>query len=629
MAAATPPEPTVSTDASVAISWMAQRSEARDRSTGRDIHRASFGLWLTLALGTALVSSTGAALSPVATRAAASPEPFATGAAVRLAAGDTLLVPGSNTFSSARSRTETRLVVEGRRRRAAGASVGPDFDGDGYADLAVGAPYTNIRKRDTGAVHVFYGRPAGLRGTGRQVWSQASEGIADKPERGDQFGWTVAHGDFDGDGYSDLAISARWEDTGAQDSGAVHVLYGSASGLTSARAQFWHRGSQGIPGRPGRRDEFGWVLAAADFDGDGRDDLAIGVHRADIGGARDAGSVHVIYGSVTGLTAKGSQVWHQDSLGIPDRAEVEDHFGKAIAAGDFDGDGFADLAVGVPYEDRHVHRMGIVHILHGTRRGLSARRTQVWHQDSAGILEHAEERDQFGQSLAAGDFDRDGFDDLVVGVWFEDYRNTLSNEGGFHVIYGSRRGLRAKGNQFWHRDRPGVTGPGARDSDRFGQALGVADFDGDGFDDLAVGFPSADLGRGIHQNRGAVHVFYGSRRGITARRDQYFTQDSPGVLDRSEPYDNFGTTVAGADFDGDGFDDLAVGIPYEDFQSRDDGAVWVIHGSRSRLDPGRDRLLAAASSGLTHRERRGGRFGWSISGQGAASGSHKLTRPDL
>jgi hypothetical protein len=256
------------------------------------------------------------------------------------------------------------------------------------------------------------------------------------------------------------------------------------------------------------------------------------------------------------------------------------------------------------------------------------RRSQVWHQDSPGIRERAELRDQFGQSLAAADFDGDGFDDLAVGVWFEDYRNAFSNEGGVHIIYGSRRGLRAKDNQFWHQDSPG-TKDRTHISDQFGQTLAAADFDGDGFDDLAVGAPSTDLRPGVHQNQGAVHVFRGSRRGLTARGDRYLTQDSPGVKGRSEKQDHFGASLSGADFDGDGYADLVVGIPWEDLRSKNDGAVYVIQGSKRGLTRARDRLWSSSGSDLPRRERRGARFGWSLSSERPASGTPRTASPRI
>ncbi len=503
----------------------------------------------------------------------------------------------------------------------------PDFDGDGYADLAIGAPYARNGRVNAGEVHVLYGSVDGLDKRRRQIWGQNSPGIGDRPQHGDQFGWSISVGDFDGDHYTDLAIGARFEDRGAYQAGVVHVLYGGPGGLSADRSQVWNQASPGIADRPERGDQFGWSMVAGDFDGDGYSDLAIGAHHEDLD-APDAGVVHVLYGTPKGLKARRSQLWSQASRGIAEVPEADDQFGRALAVADFDRDGFADLAIGAQYEGRAVDRAGVVHVLHGSRRGLSTRGAQLWHQDSPGIAEQAERRDQFGQSLAAADFDGDGFGDLVVGVWFEDYLNPLSNEGGFHVIYGSRQGLRAKGNEFWNQDTAG-TRDRTHPSDRFGQALTVADFDGDGRDDLAVGSPSTDLGKGIHQNRGAVHVFPGSRRGLSSDGDRYLTQDTPGVLGRAEYNDHFGEALGSADFDGDGHADLAVGIPFEDRRARDDGAVYVVHGSRNGLATDRDYFIDFTKQGVVPRPRREVYFGWSLSSERGYAGVPRTADPDI
>jgi hypothetical protein len=133
----------------------------------------------------------------------------------------------------------------------------------------------------------------------------------------------------------------------------------------------------------------------ADFNGDSRADLAIGAPREN-----DAsGVVHVLYGSPTGLTASGSQLWSQDSPGIAGVAEPFDQFGWALATGDFNGDGRTDLAVGAYSENDFA---GVVQVLYGSPTGLTAAGSQLWSQDSPGIIGVAESTDFFGGALAAG-----------------------------------------------------------------------------------------------------------------------------------------------------------------------------------------------------------------------------------
>src|SRR5690606_6316400 len=102
-----------------------------------------------------------------------------------------------------------------------------------------------------------------------------------------------------------------------------------------------------ILGTPQANDLFGYALATGDFDGDGLDDLAVGVYRDRASGEDGAGAVNVLYGHAGGLADPRNQLWHEDSPGVLGTPEVNDFFGAAVAAGDFDGDGFGDLAIGV------------------------------------------------------------------------------------------------------------------------------------------------------------------------------------------------------------------------------------------------------------------------------------------
>jgi hypothetical protein len=419
-----------------------------------------------------------------------------------------------------------------------------DFDGDGYVDLAVGVPGEDVGTvTDAGAVHVLYGAGDGLTAADNRLWHQDSADIEGVAENYDYFGQALAAGDFDGDGYKDLAVGVPAENIGTLSNvGGVNIIYGSASGLTATDNQLWHQAFPDIDDTAEVGDQFGYSLAAADFDGDGRDDLAVGVVYEDVGNVANAGAVNVIYGSADGLTAAGDWWFHQDTPDILDAVLINEMFGWALAAGDFDGNGYADLAIGVPGEDcGSTSSAGAVHVVFGSSAGLTAAGNQFWHQDIFGVQDTAEAWDRLGRALAVGDFDGDGYDDLVIGVPYEDVGSTV-DAGAVNVMYGADGGLTITGNWWFHQDTPGFLDTPAEEYDYFGQALAAGDFDGDGFTDLAIGAPYEDVG--ITVDAGAVNVVFGSTDGLTAAGNQYWHQDSTDVLNTAEDGDRFGQALA-------------------------------------------------------------------------------------
>jgi hypothetical protein len=418
-----------------------------------------------------------------------------------------------------------------------------DFDGDDYADLAIGVPNEDVGiVTNAGAVQVLYGAGGGLTATGDQLWHQDSAGIEDGAEQNDWFGQTLATGDFDGDGYDDLAIGVPAEAVGSLDSaGAVNVIYGSAGGLAAGGNQIWHQDSDGIQGTAEAGDQFGYSLAAADLDGDGYDDLAIGVVHEEIGYVQRAGAVNVIYGAESGLTDEGDWWFHQDTSGIRDTSETDDVFGWALAAGDFDGDGYADLAIGAPGED-YVGKdnVGVVHLVFGSGGGLDVTGDQFWHQDIDGTQNAAEDGDRFGQVLTVGDFDGDGHDDLAVGIPYED-NGTIVDAGAVHAFYGTDGGLTTVGNWWFHQATSGMR-DFTEEDDCFGLTLAAGDLNGDGYVDLAIGVPYEDIV--TIADAGAVNVVYGSSDGLTTVWNQYWHQDVDGVINIAEARDRFGSALA-------------------------------------------------------------------------------------
>ena len=419
-------------------------------------------------------------------------------------------------------------------------------------------------------------------------------------------------GDFDGDGFDDLAIGVPLEDMDGQtDSGAVHILYGAPKYLRANQDQFWHLNSQGINGEAVAGDMFGSAMAVGDFNGDGFDDLAVGAPGADATGITDAGTVHVIYGTNTGLRSNKDQRWHQDSDGVEDQAEPLDEFGTTLVAGDFDNDGFDDLVIGVPLEDvEGLNDAGHVHVLYGTGNGLRSAGSQLFEQGfNAGVEGEMQAGDMFGSALAVGDFDNDGRDDLIIGVPNDSVDGT-GGAGAVHVLYGTSNGLGVDDDQWWTQNSNDIVDE-AEPGDLFGFSLAVGDFDGDNRDDLVVGIPGENIG--ALADAGAIQVLYGHSTGLRSNANQFIHQDVEGVNDTADFNDQFGYALGAGDFNNDDNDDLVIGIPFEDLHGQGEaGAIAVFYGNSSGLAIAGDRFFHQDSDGFRGSIKDQDQFGAAI-----------------
>ncbi|MFC9279284.1 FG-GAP-like repeat-containing protein [Streptomyces collinus] len=408
------------------------------------------------------------------------------------------------------------VVVPPASASGAAAPVRDDFNGDGYADLAVGAPHGTVGgQAQAGYVTVMYGGPHGLSTGHRTIISRSTGGVPGDPAKNQRFGLQLSKGDLDGDGYADLVIG-----TGSSTAGAV-VVWGGAHGLTG-----------------------GTSIAATDtqtgdFDGDGHLDLAvfragfaagddpigttaalwkgplkrsgaaaaktpfdhahlqyIDIHDGATGDINRDGRSDLV---LTGYCGDGSYCSRVYVSGPSGLAQPADWYpsGDSAALGDVDGDGYADLVTGFSDDNS-------VTVVPGTASGLGAQGTWTsYTQDTPGVPGAREEEDSFGASVSVADVTGDGIADVAIGAPGEN-----GAEGVVDVLRGSRTGLTGAGAQAFTQDTRGV--PGAAEAgDGFGQTVKLLDLDRDHHADLAVDATNEDRGNGT------VWVLRGRSTGVT------------------------------------------------------------------------------------------------------------------
>jgi hypothetical protein len=305
-----------------------------------------------------------------------------------------------------------------------------NFNGDGFDDLAIASPALNT---NAGAIRIAYGGASGLAVPGTVI-DQDTPGVEDTREAQDLFGYSLAAGDFDGNGGDDLAVGVVNEN----QVGFVQVLFSTASGIDPALDLLLSQDA--VAGNGELNDQFGFALAAADFDGDGKDDLAIGSPGEALGGSNEitnTGMVVVVYGSTSAsFDLAHTQAWGQGGILGVDTAEIGDRFGAALAAGDFDADGYADLAIGQPEEDVTGTNDGALTVHMGGPNGFSQLRARFLAAGTDGLSGPIQAHSNYGFAAASGDFDGDGSADLVIGAPYHNQDGTILDSGLEVILYG-------------------------------------------------------------------------------------------------------------------------------------------------------------------------------------------------
>jgi hypothetical protein len=375
----------------------------------------------------------------------------------------------------------------------------------------------------------------------------------------------TAH-DYNRDGYADLVIGVPDGEVNGRKAGRIEVVYGSPGGPAPGARKVIDLGPAAAPG--GR---FGAALASGDFDGDGYADLAIGAP-----GRGDArGSVAVFFGSAQGLSDK--------AVMLP-RPPSARGFGARLAAGDFNQDGRHDLAVAGHYS------VWVAYSGSRVRQGRAGWETVM--RDTADI-----------GPIAAGDVTGDGHADLAV-IYSDD---DPADEATGVVYRGSPRGLSG---------RMDGTFPGWGVGD-----LAIADFDGDGFGDIAAGNAHEDA----EETTGQVYLTRGSADRL-AETPVHLTLKTAGMPAYPEETSGFGSALATGDVNGDGYADIAVGA---DGGQR--GTAFVLYGGRSGLSTQGAQVYEPKPLGVTDGSVQG--FGLAVAvadldGDGAAEVAVTTRAPD-
>lgn len=366
-----------------------------------------------------------------------------------------------------------------------------DFNGDGTDEIALGDRNSQNSTNLGGAVFIMQRASNG-------TWGQVEEIVQGLgtyngvDEEDDNFGSELASGDFDGDGYDDLAIGVRGESIegspGIQSAGAAHVVYGSASGLSGTNDHVFMASTDGLDIAADNSDQYGYALAAGDFDDDGDDDLAIGVpNRLCPNGGQRSGGVVILHGSITlGLSTIDSQSFQPGQNGMLGDCTAGANFGHALDSGKVNGQAYDGLAIGAPLTNVvGVEGAGAVHLMFGTPGGLNPGGNMlITPADLAGGV--PEEFGQFGNQLTIGSL-RTGTRSLAI----SSARETVSGlvgAGALWIIHGGNGSATissANAERWVASANLRIGPPGAED--HFGNTTAIGDFNDDGVSDLVIG----------------------------------------------------------------------------------------------------------------------------------------------
>ncbi|ALQ50861.1 VCBS repeat-containing protein [Nitrosomonas ureae] len=375
-----------------------------------------------------------------------------------------------------------------------------DVNGDGFDDLIVGSSYADPNGSLSGSSYVVFGKASGFDAAMNLFSLDGSNGFRlDGNAVYDRSGLSVSGaGDVNGDGFGDVIVGAYGADPSGNDSGSSYVIFGRASGFDAAMNLSSLDGSNGfrLDGETEHDESGRSVSSAGDVNGDGFDDVIITARYAFPHGY-GSGSSYVVFGRASGFDAAmnlsgldGSNGFRLDGVSVYDI--------PVSGAGDVNGDGFDDVIIGAPDADPNGSYSGFSYVVFGKASGFDATMDLSGLDGSNGFrLDGETEHDESGRSVSsAGDVNGDGFDDVIVDARDSSYV-VFGRASGFDAVM-NLSGL--DGSDGFRIDRVTI------DNFSPGSVSGAGDVNGDGFDDLIVGSPGANVNGA---NSGSSYVIFG------------------------------------------------------------------------------------------------------------------------
>jgi hypothetical protein len=479
--------------------------------------------------------------------------------------------------------------VSGADRSGRSVSSAGDVNGDGLADVIVGARNDDPNGGYSGASFVVFGKTDGTAVELSAIEENSNAGgfVINGVTAGDYSGISVSSaGDVNGDGLADVIVGARNDDpNGNSSSGASFVVFGKTDGsaveLSAVEADNDNDGF--VINGVSPYDQSGIsVSSAGDVNGDGLADVIVGARGDDPNGNSYSGASFVVFGKTDGSAVELSAIEENSNAGgfVINGVTAGDQSGISVSsAGDVNGDGLADLIVGSFFYDMmNGGYSGASFVVFGKTDGSAVELSAVEAGAGGFVINSVGANGQSGHSVSsAGDVNGDGLADLIVGAFRDSPNGSLS--GASFVVFGKTDGSAVELSAV-EAGTGGFVINGVSGGDQSGFSVSSAgDVNGDGLADLIVGARNDDPNEG---GSGASFVVFGKTDGSAVELSAVEAGTGGFVINGVSTYDQSGISVSSAgDVNGDGFADLIVGAADDDPNGNNSsGASFVVFGGQ-------------------------------------------------